>query len=377
MLTRSLVMAGNEWRRVWRKPASYIGILLAGVFLWAFLAHGVTTDFRHVPVAVFVEEESDIAAGYVQALEEGQLLKIIRCGTEEDLKDLFAKGEVVATALVPAEMSDGPSTVRLSIDGSELGLALHVRSVIAQITGRYASGLANVLLQEGGQLPEAWPVDEPLIRVETTIPFSPSLDGRDYGLVSMAAPVICILLIGVAALSVVSDKESGRMDMYRLSDVSTGEFVLGRCMPYSVLGFALTMVIVTASALELEVGAVDRVPLALLAAFPYILGCAFAGLAVSAWVRTSARALEVCVLLALPVLFLSGFFFPVEQMPAWGQIASFFVPSRHLNSLFRLLLLRREGLMACWPQVTWGFGFLAVAYGLSWYTMRRELRRVL
>jgi len=188
--------------------------------------------------------------------------------------------------------------------------------------------------------------------------------------------VLCILLIGVAALSVVRDKESGRMDLYRVSEVSATELVLGRSLPYAALGFAVSAVILTACSLELEVVVIERAPLILLLVLPYIFGCTFAGLALSACAPTSARALETCVVLALPMLFLSGFFFPVSQMPTWGQVGSFFTPSRHLSSLLRAMLLRREGLTTCWPELAWGLGFCAVAYCFSWYGMRRELRKV-
>ena len=193
--------------------------------------------------------------------------------------------------------------------------------------------------------------------------YNPDLKTRWFYVPAILAMVLILVTMILPSVAVVREKEIGTLEQLIVTPLRPWQLILGKLIPFVVVGM-LDLLLVTTLAVHLF-GVPLRGSLLLLIAlsFLFILTTLGLGLLVSTIVRTQQQAMGFCVyLLMVPMIYLSGLIFPIENMPRGFQIATYIIPVRYYANILRGIFLRGSGLDVLWPDalVLLGMGVLVL-----------------
>jgi ABC-2 type transport system permease protein len=346
-------VAGKELRQARRDPLS-LGLLL-GIPTMMLLLYGyaVNFDVRHVALSVEDNDRSRASRALVQAFVQSTYfdLKPERQPGETP-EHLFERKRAQAILVIPEdygrELAAGRlATVQFLVDGTD--------ATVAETILGYANALArdqNFRLSAGRLAAPAPPGGAamaaptlPTLSVEPRVWYNPELRSSHFLVPGLIGFILMLTAVLSTALSVVREKERGTMEQIRMAPVATLELLLGKTLPYLVISLVATALILIAA--RFLFGVVIRGPLLDLgvAVVLYLLGGLGLGLFVSTLARTQAEAFQIgSTFSILPTFLLSGFIFPVKNMPILMQVISHVVPARYFLTILRGIILKGTGL---------------------------------
>ena len=181
--------------------------------------------------------------------------------------------------------------------------------------------------------------------------FNPDLESRDYFIPGVVVNIIALVTIILTAMSIVREKEIGTMEQLMVTPIRPFELILGKLLPFAVIGIFEVALITTAAFL------IFRVPLrgSLLVLFGcsvvFLLTTLGVGLFISTVSHTQQQALLSSFLFFMPAMMLSGFAFPIRNMPRVVQYLSYLDPLRYFMQIVRGVFLKGIGIQFLWPQI--------------------------
>jgi ABC-2 type transport system permease protein len=193
-------------------------------------------------------------------------------------------------------------------------------------------------------------VDMP-VEARIRVWFNPEMKSRNFiipGLTGVIMMAICSLM---TALSVSREKETGTLEQLISTPISSTELLIGKLLPYVAVGLVDLILVVGAGILIFDVPFRGSYLDLFIAAFIFLVGTLSWGLLISVIARTQLQASQISVISAfLPSFLLSGFIYPIENMPLALQILTFIVPARYFVEILKGLFLQGVSLSVLWPQ---------------------------
>jgi len=334
-----------------RNPVLIRMLLAAPIIQLIMFGYAATTDVRNVPVVVCDQsstpESREIAAavgasycfdlvGHVQdprgiktALDAGtaQLALHMRPDFARDLR----RGESAPIALY--------------IDGSDSMTANTAASYMVGLLENQGQRIRRERLARAGVRASA-----PTVEMVPRVWFNPDLRSANYMVPGVFGLIIMIITTVWTAQSIVREREVGTLEQLLVTPVRPLELLLGKSLPYAGTALVAATEIILLARLWFGVPLAGSVPLLFGLALVFILTSLGLGLLISTISHTQQQALLTSFLLMLPAVLLSGFMFPIENMPWIIQQAAWLIPYRYFLEIARGIFLRGVGLEALWPQ---------------------------
>jgi len=213
----------------------------------------------------------------------------------------------------------------------------------------------------------------PAIEVEPRIWFNPDLESVQFVVPGIIAIIMMIVGTVLTAVTIVKEKEEGTIEQIVSSPIGRYELMIGKVMPYAVLAYVDFLLIVGASYFLFGVTIKGSLVLLLVTAFFYLIGVLGLGILVSTSTETQMAAMLTAILASmLPSILLSGFIFPIRQMPRALQILTTVVPARYFIEILRDIYLKGLGLEYFWKEALYIliFGFVTLALA-AWRFQKR------
>lgn len=204
--------------------------------------------------------------------------------------------------------------------------------------------------------------------------YNPDLKTRWFYVPAILAMVLMLVTMILPSVAVVREKEIGTLEQLIVTPLRPWQLILGKLIPFVVVGM-LDLLLVTALAVYLfKVPLRGSLLLLIALSFLFILTTLGLGLLVSTIVRTQQQAMGFCVyLLMVPMIYLSGLIFPIENMPRGFQIATYVIPVRYYANILRGIFLRGSGLDVLWPDALVLLGMGVGVLGLAVLRFRKTL----
>lgn len=205
-----------------------------------------------------------------------------------------------------------------------------------------------------------------VFELEPRVWYNPDLRSRWFYVPAILAMVLMLVTMILPSVAVVREKEIGTLEQLSVTPLRSWQLILGKLTPFGIVGM-LDLLLVTAIAVHLfKVPLRGSLALLVLLSFLFILTTLGLGLLVSTLVKTQQQAMSFCVyLLMVPMIYLSGLIFPIENMPRPFQIATYAIPVRYYANILRGIFLRGSGLDVLWPDALvllgMGIGVLSLA----------------
>jgi ABC-2 type transport system permease protein len=361
-------MAAKETIHVRRDPRTlYLALVMPVVMLFLF-GYGITTDLERIPVGVADRDRGDASRALLRTLTASGELALAGDAAPGDADRLFRRGEAAAVLVVPEDYGERVArgeriALQLLVDGSDVVVA---NQVLAK-----AEALVRA---ETLRLAGASPVTGPPLAVKVWTRYNPAGRSALFMVPGLAAFILALTAVLLTALTVAGEWERGSMEQLFASPVGRLEIVLGKLLPYLVLGVVELLLVVAFGAAVFDVPVWGSPLLLLVIGFFFIVGTLGQGLLVSVVTKNQLVATQAGLLSALlPSLLLSGMIFPVENMPGALQLVSRVVPARYMVHALREILLKGNGLDVLWPDLVAVVAFAVAVVGLSTARFQRRL----
>jgi len=368
-LVRIGAMAAKETLHIRRDPRSlYLALGMPVVMLFLF-GYGVSFDLDRLPLAISDRDRTEQSRALIQAVTApGELVEASRAAPEDALR-LFQEGEAVALLHVPEgygrDVAKGLRTpVQLVVDGADAVLANQVLSKVDALVRAETRRLAGA----------AAAAQAPPIQVKVWTRYNPEVRSAVFMVPGLAVYLLAISAVLLTTLTVAGEWERGSMEQLFASPVGRLEIVLGKLLPYLVLGMVELLLVVAFGAAVFDVPIRGSVGLAFLIGFFFLVGMLGQGLLISVVTKNQLVATQAGALSSLlPSMLLSGMVFPLENMPLPLQLLSRVVPARYLVHALRGVLLKGNGLDVLWPDLAAQVLFAVAIIALATARFKRRL----
>jgi ABC-2 type transport system permease protein len=200
--------------------------------------------------------------------------------------------------------------------------------------------------------------------------FNPRLESRDFMIPGVLALLLLAVTTNLSAMAIVREKELGTLEQLNVTPLRRWELIVGKLLPYALVGMIDVCLVLGIAVLWFEVPLRGSVVLLFALTAVYLLSTLGLGLFVSTISSTQQQAMMTATFFFLtPMIFLSGFIFPIENMPAVIQPFTYLIPLRYFLEILRSIFLKGVGLETLWPQalalLAWGLGMLGLAIARS------------
>jgi ABC-2 type transport system permease protein len=375
MLERLLRMLIKEFIQVLRNPRMRAVIFIVPVVQVLVIGYAVNTDVRHIRTAVYDLDQTPRSRELVARFQGSGCFDVVgRLATEDEVREVLDSGSAKAVLRMDRgfqEAIDGGRTaqVQLLLDGSDSNTASVILGYAARISAEYGRDLlADRLSRTLGVHLETEPV-----ALVTRAWFNPNLDSRNFfvpGVLAMLVAVVSVILSGMA---IVREREIGTMEQIMVTPIGRLEFILGKTIPFAVIGFVDVALITLVAVFWFQVPLLGNPATLFLATGLYLLSTLGVGLLISTVSRTQQQAMMTAFFFMLPAFMLSGFVYPIANMPPAVQWLTYLNPLRYYLVIIRGVYLKGLGFQVLWPHMLaltlLGTGLLALAAGRFKKTM--------
>jgi ABC-2 type transport system permease protein len=353
----------KEFRQIRRDARSLAFMTLLPAFMLLMFGFALNFDVKHIPLAVVDEDGSRASRDLIDKFRTTEYfdLKTVLPKTAA-IDPLMAREDIRAALVIPARFAEdllaGRSpAVQVLVDGSNA------------MSGNTAAGYAGAILQGYSQritlqaLARRGLTDVVLpLATEVRVWYNPELRSAMFLIPGLMGFILMVIVTVSTAFSIVREKERGTMDQLRVSSLRPFELILGKIIPYVAISLGSAHLVLLLGRLLFGVGIRGSYLLLLLAMVLFVIGALGQGLLISSITRTQQVAFLIAILTTmLPTFILSGFVFPIRNMPAVVRAITYLVPARYFLAALRAIILKGVGMGAVWDQ----FVLLAAFAGLS------------
>ena len=349
--------------------AMMVGIPIIQLTLFGYAING---DPKHLPTVVIAHEQSPFARSLVSGLVNSGYFDVISTSARDsDADRMLADGSAQFAVTIPADFS------RRLLRGERPSLLIAADATDPSATGNAiaaAQQLANTVLRHDltGPLAQQAPGQPPF---DLVIQRRYNPDGvTSYNVVpGLMGVILTMTMIMMTALGITREVERGTMENLLATPVRPLEVMVGKILPYIVIGAVQVCVILGAARLLFNVPFVGNPALLILGVMTFISANLFVGITVSTIARSQMQAMQMTFFFFLPSILLSGFMFPFRGMPGWAQTIGEALPLTHFLRIARGVMLKGNGIADLWPHLWPLLLFIAVVLIIGLKRFRRTL----
>jgi len=350
---------------------------LLPVVLLVIIGAGMDFDLQDLPFAVCDMDGSATSRQLRETLIHTDLFRLVAMVPNvEQGQDLLQRGECLFVVVIPpgmeADLAAGQEVpVQVLLDGSDSSTASTARQYLTGALQHYSSRL-----MAGAQmrLAVADSGAEPSVTVTRRILYNPALESRQFTVPGLMVIILVILGALLTSGAVVREREVGTFETLAASPVLPAEILLGKLLPYVIIGLVDVVITVCTGAVVFGVQVAGSVEFLLACAVIFLICALSVGLLISTIARTQQVAMVVAIISTLlPSILLSGFVFPVRNMPLVLKAVSSVIPATHFLAIARAVYLKGVGPAVLWPPMVVLAGIAAGVLALSIARCRKQI----
>lgn len=343
----------KEFLQFMRDPKMFMVVIIAPVVQLIFLGYAANRDIKNVQTVVFDRDRSETSREFVRNFEKsGYFSMDYYINDYNEMNKLIDNGKAIVGIVIPENFEKNISAgvtakVQIIFDGSDGNKASIAAGYVSNIASAFSRNISFESIEKAGiKIPLAGSV-EPVSRIW----YNPDLSTRNYMLPGIVGLILIIITTNLSSLAIVKEKEIGTLEQLIVTPVKPYQIILGKLIPFAILGvISMTLVL---SVMTFWFGIYVKGSLAFLfvSSFIFMLSTLGLGLFVSTISRTQQQAMiTAAFLVIMPMIFLSGFSFPVENMPLIVQYISYLIPLRYFLVIIRGIVLKGLGISDLWIE---------------------------
>ena len=363
-MQRLRALIWKEFLELRMNPRLFGLVIVAPIIQLTLLGYAATIDVRNTPIVVADGDRSRASRELVHRFDAARSFTVIdTVNTVNEIEPYLESGRAWLGIVIPSGFGSDLGanivpTVQVAADGTDANSTTVALGYATALMGEYAGELGRLnpaSTEHRGGI-------DPRIRVW----FNPQLESRHFMIPGVLALVLLVVTANLAAMAIVREKEVGTLEQLNVTPLRRWELIAGKLLPYGLIGMVDVLLVVAVAVFWFEVPLRGSFTLLVVLSMAYVLCTLGLGLFVSTISDTQQQAMMTAVFFFLmPMIYLSGFIFPIENMPAVVQAVTYVVPLRYFLVIVRGIFLKGVGMEILWPQAAaltaWGIVVISLA----------------
>jgi ABC-2 type transport system permease protein len=365
----------KEFIQIVRDPRTLLIMFVMPVLMLFLLGYAATNDVRNISIVVIDQDRSTAARELISAYRAADYFHIdYEVDSVAEMKMLIDRGQARAGLIIPPDYGrrlagHEAAQVAFVLDGSDPTVAATALSAATLIGQMKATAVLRATLEARGQAGAL----NPPVEIRTQVWYNPDLIGTYFmipGLIGMILQYLAVLLTSTA---IVRERERGTIEQLIITPIRSWELIVGKLAPYALISFFELLEILIIGTLWFNVPVNGDIGLLLALSALFLVTTLGIGLLISTIAKTQFEAMLLALVIQLPQIFLSGFFFPLAAMPPFLQAISYLVPLRYFLIIARAVIIKGVGLDAVLNEVMALIIFGVVVMGVASLRFRKRL----
>jgi drug efflux transport system permease protein len=364
------------WYVMWKEvielrqdPRIFGLIFIAPVVQLAVLGYAATTDVRNVPIVVVDADRSASSQDLISRFTGSGIFDLVDVISDVRGIDRYLEsGDAWMALSIPSSYGERvtagrPVTLQIVADGSDASSTNIAMGYATNLIAGYTQDIVSERRAAAAPTNGGASGIEPRVRVW----FNPTLESRYFMLPGIFALLLLVVTSNLSSMAIVREREIGTLEQLNVTPLGRLELIVGKLVPYGVIGLIDVMIVLLVIVFWFQVPLRGSFWLLFAMSCIYLLTTLGLGLFTSTISHTQQQAMMTSTFFFLtPMLYLSGFIFPIENMPDVIQPITYLIPLRYFVVILRGIFLKGVGLETLWPQALallgWGLAILTLAY---------------
>lgn len=352
----------KEFRQVLREPRLRGMLLAPPVIQLLVFGYAVNLDVEDSRMAWLDQDQTPSSRSLREAFRGSRHFRIAaEPSGDAEIQRLLDHGDIdLAVRVLPGfgrDLERGKTaSVQILVDGTNSNTASLVAANAAGVVSAFAGNALSIQMRQrlvGRTMAAGGPVnlETPDFRVRSRVWFNPDLRSRFYFVPGVVVNIITLVTLSLTAMAIVREREIGTMEQLMVTPIRPVELILGKTLPFALIGLLDVFLVTGAAVLVFRMPMRGSLLLLLLASVLFTLTTLGVGLFISTLCHTQQQAMMSSFFFFNPAFMLSGFTFPIRNMPLPVQYVTYLNPVRYMMEIVRGLFLKGVGIGILWPQL--------------------------
>jgi ABC-2 type transport system permease protein len=353
MFGRVRYLLVKELIQVLRDKRLRVTLIIPPLIQLIIFGYAANLDVKDIHTAVRDLDQSTESRDLIARFSSSKYFDIVSFPqTPEEIEGLIKKGDIALSIEIPSGFSrklkkGDTATVQIIIDGTESNTAMIALGYINRILSDYSTMVLVKRLNRAGMIG----FKEAGVEVEHRTWFNPNFESRLFFIPGVIANIAFLIPIILTAMAVVREREIGTLEQIMVTPIRSWELVVGKTLPFALLGLLDVVMIVLIGVFWFEVPLRGNPFILFLGNVLFLMSSVGIGLFISTISSTQQQAQISTFFFTMPAFILSGFVFPLENLPTWIQYLTYANPLRYFLVIIRGVFLKGNGLDILWPQM--------------------------
>jgi ABC-2 type transport system permease protein len=353
MLQKVRYLFAKELIQTLRDKRMRITLIVPPILQLVIFGYAANMDVKHIRTAIRDLDQSVESRDLVGRFGSSKYFDIVAFPyTPGEVKALINQGEVTVSIEIPTDFSrklkkGDTVTVQVILDGSESNTALIALGYANQILSEFSTQLLVKRLNRAGMIG----FEEAGVDLRHRTLFNPNFESRLFYVPGVIASIAFLIPIILTAQAIVREREIGTLEQIMVTPIHSWELMVGKTLPFALIGLFDVIMIALIGVFWFEVPLRGNPLVLLLGAVLFLMSSVAIGLFISTICSTQQQAQISTFFFVMPAFTLSGFAFPIENMPEWIQYLTYANPLRYFLVIIRGVFLKANGLDILWPQM--------------------------
>ena len=339
-------------------------VFLAPIFQLIVLGYAATTDVKNVPIVVVDADRSSASRDLIRTFDASPYFTITSVvSSVNEITPYLESGRAWMALAIPVQYghmvgAGAPATVQVVADGTDANSTNIAVGYATNLVAAYAQDLMAAR-SPGHRLPAG-------LQADVRVWFNPQLESKDFMIPGVLALLLIVMTVVLASMGIVREKELGTLEQLNVTPLGRWQLIVGKLLPYGLIGIVDIFLVVGIARFWFRVPLLGSFGLLFVLSLVFLLSTLGLGLFVSTISQNQQQAMMTAVFFFVtPMIYLSGFVFPIENMPAVIRPITYLIPLRYYLVIVRGIFLKGVGLEVLWPQalalLAWGLTILGLA----------------
>jgi ABC-2 type transport system permease protein len=348
--------------------------IMAPVVQVVLLGYAATTDIKNTTMVVCDQDHTAESRAFIQTFtSSGYFIHGYDASTPAEVDGYIEKARATMGLVIPRGFAGDllarrTSTVQIVLDGTDANTSSILLNYATQIVATFSQKklLENAVAVQGRTTARITP--------EPRVWFNPDMTSANFMVPGVVALVLMIITMTLTSLAIVKEKEIGTMEQLLVTPIKPYQLILGKLIPFTIIGFLDVLIVLAVAHYWFRVPMLGSLPLLFALSGLFILTTLGLGLFVSTIARTQQQAMLIAqFFFFMPFMFLSGFTFPIANMPTAIQLFTYIIPLRYFLEIVRAIFLKGAGFAELWQQAAALLGLGIAIFTLSVARFQKKL----
>lgn len=339
----------KEFLQVFRDRAYIPMLLFSPIIQLTLFGYVAGTNIKNISTAIFDQDKTKSSREFIQSFSNSGYFRIkYYILSVSEIDELLDSGKVKLVINIPNNFErnlkrNKTSDIQFIVDGSNSSSASIILGYVGDIVQKKNSKIA---IQRLERLQRALPS----LGLQLRAWYNPDLDNINFIVPGIICTILAILTTMLTSVAIVREREKGTLEQLMVSPIAPYQLILGKVLPFIFIGFIDVIIILLVGTLWFKVPVRGSIPLLFFLALIFLCNTLGTGILISTISRTQQQAMMTVLFVMIPWIVLSGFIFPIYNMPKVIQYLTYLIPLRYFLVIIRGIVLKGVGLSFLWKQ---------------------------